>query len=216
MKRIIALLLALMMCLSLCGCGGGNTPKLSLGETVSSDLIELTLSDVQLGYFAEAGAYRYSDKIMVNLDEAYLPSDNSDGFAFFTSSKGHCLVCFDFTIKNIDRDTLDLGNYFYETNLSFTIDYDGNSFAVNGYSIHSGNDGDSRGLIYGDSAVSKNGVDFYAYDGQNILIEAGETYRIKVIGVVNFEPNDLSDPFEITAHLLNSSQKNDDFTFSVN
>ena len=49
MKRVLSLLLALVMCLSLCACGGGNdtadekTPKEAVSDRAKS-LVELTLT----------------------------------------------------------------------------------------------------------------------------------------------------------------------------
>ncbi|MBE6705819.1 MAG: hypothetical protein E7583_11190 [Ruminococcaceae bacterium] len=61
MKRTIAVILAFVMCLSLCACGNGNdapsteatedtaesTIKLALGETASTDIVEFTLDEAQ-------------------------------------------------------------------------------------------------------------------------------------------------------------------------
>lgn len=54
MKRIIAMLLALMLCLPLCACGGDAGDEVQYykpGETVATDLVEFTLDEAEFARF---------------------------------------------------------------------------------------------------------------------------------------------------------------------
>ena len=47
MKKTITLLLALVMCLSMCACGGGKGTLYAIGDTVSTDCAQLTLEALE-------------------------------------------------------------------------------------------------------------------------------------------------------------------------
>ena len=75
MKRTIALILALVMCLSLCACGGGTettnkkeNTKVAIGETASTDLFECTLTRAE-----------FSPRLANVMDEGYLLPDGRYG-----------------------------------------------------------------------------------------------------------------------------------------
>ena len=82
-----------------------------IGDTVSTDIIELTVENADLSYYA---------------DETCEPVENE---GFFTSNTGNTLVCLDFTITNTDSADLDT-NFL---SLYFTALQNGNYSTVKGY-----------------------------------------------------------------------------------
>ena len=80
MKKAMSLILALMMCLSLCACGGEKTTLATVGTTTGSEIVELTVSDIKF-YDGE--------------------------YPFYSVEKaGHTFVTVLFTLKNIGKDNL--------------------------------------------------------------------------------------------------------------
>ena len=177
MKKALSILLVLVMCLSLCACGketddlssnaGGtgtnNTQKNDktganeLGEMVSTDILELTIHDAALSYYATADA---------------VPADNS---SVYVANKGKTLVCLEFTLTNTDRATLDTRDILLE----FNVKQNGNKSRVDGYK--------QAGLYLFGMPISENGQDFVTNNSSNILISAGSTVRIKYVGIISFD-----------------------------
>ena len=48
-----------------------------------------------------------------------------------------------------------------------------------------------------------------------MLLTAGSSYEIKVVGVVGFEPEDLSAPFDLIVQLKNSNDEEETFLYRV-
>lgn len=94
MKRFIAIISILAMAILLVGCGGSSAEQYSLGDTVATDVMEFTLHNAQLSYYA---------------DSMCEPTENEGAY---TSSKGSVLVCLDFELKNTDRVDFDSRQFF--------------------------------------------------------------------------------------------------------
>lgn len=196
MKKAISLLLALVICLSLCACGGSNetganerggsdeTGANELGEMVSTDILELTIHDAVLSYYATADA---------------VPTDNSGAYV---ASKGSTLVCLDFTLTNTDRASLDTRDILLE----FNVKQNSNKSRVDGYK--------QAGLYLYGMPISENGQGFVANNSSNILISAGSTVQIKYVGIIGFDA-DLSSPFELVAKVKTSSGRSEDFVYTI-
>jgi len=128
MKRIIALLLVAVMCLSLAACGGGNemptedtpikettdndTPTeaveddtdLTIGDTVQGDLFELTLTGVE--FSEELNGDSTNDNFLLPV---------TDGENVSTSLKtedGEIYISFTFEYKFIGKTEQTVGTYF--------------------------------------------------------------------------------------------------------
>lgn len=205
MKKVLALVMALVLVLSLAACGGlGKTIKqtVSLGKTVSTDIVDFTLEKAKLSYYASASSTNYAE-----------PINKSDG-GIFSAAKGRVYVCMTFTIKNKDRDHLDVGDSFSNWKMMFTVSYKGKDYPVNGFDL---NDKDGReGLNFSDSVVSYNGGKTFNKNGTlNLIVEEGRTATVRVLGVAKFDPENLNDPFKLTVNIPNSNDKNDYYTYEV-
>ena len=207
MKRALALILTLVMVLSLCGCGAGAKTA-ALGETVSTDILEVTVKKAVLAYSAAGATYNPSTKIISNIDEVCEPSDGG----LYQSNKGRCLLCINFVLTNTDRatiDTMDLG-------IRFTVKQKGKSADVNGYDFNDPDGWAIDGVDLRSMPVSMNGKDFKLNETLNVLISAGKSVEIKYVGVVGFEPDALDDPFEVVVSIPNSAGERETFTYAVN
>ena len=181
----------------------------TIGESVSTDIIEFTLNKAVLGYSAISPQTSTDGKrTTVNPDKALLPPEG-DGNAFFSSSKGRVLACLDFTVKNTDRDILDTDDYIY----SFSVKQDDKYAIVRGYDLN--NKDGQYGLTLQWSPIAVNGGEFTTNDTTNMLLTAGSSYEIKVVGVVGFEPEDLSAPFDLIVQLKNSNDEEETFLYRV-
>ena len=98
MKRIIALVLAAVLCFSFAACGksGDNTTYYKLGDTVSSDILEFTLDKATLAIALN----NIIDNDYCSPKEYNSQTDNDNPFV---CAKGHTYAAFTYTIKNIDR-----------------------------------------------------------------------------------------------------------------
>ena len=156
MKKAISLLLVFVLCLSLCACSNA-TGTTELGEMVSTDILELTIHDAALSYYATADA---------------APTDNS---SVYVASKGSTLVCLEFTLTNTDRVTLDTRDIL----LDLYVKQNGNKSRVDGYK--------QAGLYLFGMPISEDGQGFVANDSSNIRIRAGGTVQIKYVGIIDFD-----------------------------
>ena len=66
MKRAISLILALVLCLSLCACGGG-TQYAKIGDTVATDRIEFVLT-----------RFEFSNHVYASGSSKYLPISDDE------------------------------------------------------------------------------------------------------------------------------------------
>lgn len=209
MKRVLALILTLMTVLSLCGCGAG-TKTAALGETVSTDVMEVTVKKAALAYSAAGASYHSysSTKLVSNIDEACEPADSG----YYQTNKGRCLLCINFVWKNTDRATIDT----QDCSVDFTVKQKGKSADVRGYDINDPDGWAFGGLDLSNMPVSVDGGDFKVNGTMNMRIGAGQSVEIKYVGVVGFEPDDLADPFEVVVSIPNSDGKRESFTYTVN
>ena len=230
MKKLLALILAAALALSLVACGGGggtgdtNTPstpsgggdsipedtgepadyveddtRYQLGDTVSTDILELTVKKASLALYAKGPVYTLSGET-TNIDEAYEPADGSS-YCLFKCNKGRVLVCLDFILKNTDRYDLNTD----DCNIEFVIRKDGDTFDVKGYALNYP-DG-VLGLNYGNSSIATNDGAFIKYEAGNIIMKPNTAYEIKTVGIAGFEAEDLSATFELIATIENSDRK---------
>ena len=163
-----------------------------VGDTVSTDIIELTVGSADLSYYAS---------------ETCEPSENED---FFTSSKGNTLVCMNFTIKNTDRADLDTNFLsFY-----FTALQNGNYSTVKGYDFN--NPDGQFGLNFTHALIAEAPEGGLVENGtSNVLLSPGTSYQIRVVGVANFEADDLSAPFYLMANVPDSDGNIERFIYSI-
>lgn len=165
--------------------------SLPVGETVSTDILEITLNDAQLSYYA---------------NESLEPTENG---GIFTTNKGNTLVRLDFTITNKDRTTLDT-QYL---SMYFTVLQNENFSTVMGYDPNYPNG--QWGLNYAYAFVAEPEGALAANSSSNILLPSEIPLHVIVIGVANFEADDTSAPFYLTANLGNSDKTVEKFMYSI-
>lgn len=210
-KRIVAMFLASVMCLSLCACNGdSNVEKIAVGETASTDLADFTLDNCQF-------TYHVNNTIAGGEDTFLLPTDEPNGS--FDASIGYCYVSLTFTITNKDRgghinfcgiDDLDPDQW----NPNFTLSYNGTDYHVNGYDIHDREGSEDFSLHYAVITDQETGERTYP-ETVNRLIYDGQTIKIRTFGVINLEPEELTDGFDISVDVLNSKGEYETFVYTV-
>ena len=163
-----------------------------VGDTVSTDIIELTVENADLSYYA---------------DETCEPVENE---GFFTSNTGNTLVCLDFTITNTDRADLDT-NFL---SLYFTALQNGNYSTVKGYDFN--NPDGQFGLNFAHALIAAAPEGGFVENGtSNLLLYPGSSYQIRVVGVANFEADDLSAPFYLMANIPDSDGNINRFIYAI-
>lgn len=202
MKRIIALLLALMMCLSLCGCGEDKTPKLAVGETASTDIVDFTLKDAQFAVYLSPVGTNFVEPI-------------EDGDTIFTASVGHSFVSMTFTLKNNDRG----GNLRFDGTFEdwaidgWSVKYNGEEYNIKDLDLNDAN-GNSHHSLSNSAIIHNNGT-VEKYGLSTYILDAGAEVTIRTFGMLDVEPENLTDGFELTIQLPNSSGEFESFTYAV-
>lgn len=177
----------------------------TIGDTVSTDILELSLNNVELSYYAAGAVTSTSDGRTTNVHEACSPLESG---GFYTANKGRTLVCLDFTLTNTDRSSLRTDQYI----LTFSVIQNGDCAVVRGYDL---NNADGRnGLNLSNMPISTNGQDFKTNGTTSIIIKAGETDRIRCVGIIGFDA-DLTDSFELIAQIKNSDGEVEKFIYAI-
>lgn len=155
MKKVFSLFLALVMCLTLVACGGGNAKETyHLGDTVSTDIFEFTLDEAAFAY------------ALNNLkgDNYFAPKEYNaatDKNNPYVAETGETLVAVKYTVKNNGRTSEELykGGFF-------TVKYDGKAYPpvpIGVLTLHASNKADSVLVGAGDTethrAYAEIGVD---------------------------------------------------------
>lgn len=177
----------------------------TVGETVSTDIMEVTVKKAALGYYANAASTSTSTGITANVNEACEPTESG----FYESSKGRCLLCIDFVIKNTDRRGINTSDHI----INFHVNQNGKSAIVRGYDLN--NKDGTYGLDLSRMPISIDGGYFMTNYTENIIIDAGQSMEIKYVGVVGFEPDDLSAPFEVVVDMKNSNGESEKYIYTI-
>ncbi len=231
MKKTLSLLLALVMCLSLAACGGGNdtpaqdtteTPttteaptemttevptepvvKLALGETASTDLADFTLEASQFTYYVSNNSSNY-----------YEPTEEPN--PLYAASIGHCYVSLTFTITNKDRGgSISYAGSFAEWHPNWTVHYGDNDYTVKGFDLNNNDGGYGINLSFSTIMNRETGEIIKKHDSSNYLLSAGETVTLRTFGVIGVDPENLTDGYELTIGVLNSKGEHEYFTYTV-
>lgn len=177
----------------------------TIGDTVSTDIMEVTVNKAELSYYAIGAQTSVGSGKTVNVEEACSPSESG---GFYTANKGRTLACLDFTLTNTDRGSLNTSDYI----ISFYVKQNDNGATVNGYDLN--NDNGMYGLNLSSMPISINGQDFVTNDTRNEIIGAGNSVRIKYVGIIGFDA-DLSAPFELVVDIDNSEGGSEKFIYTV-
>lgn len=222
MKKVIALMLALVMVVSLASCGGNETmssnatetsteseteaqiTKLSLKETVVTDIVGFTIKKAKFSYYASAKSSSYAK-----------PIKKDDG-GIFKASTGRVFVCLTFQVRNYDRGNLDICNSVNNGwNLNFNLGYKGKEYKLRSYDLNN-KDGESFGISLSHSAVQKlDDYEWKTHDSSNEILDPDDWIDIRMVTVAVVEPDSLDDPFEVTVNLPTSSGKDEYYTYVV-
>jgi len=108
-KSIIALVLAMIMVLSLCACGGAGENYYSIGDTVETESVKMTLKDAQFTYAVNG-----------TKDADYLKPTEPSPLTPYVADDGAVMVYYEIDIAAIGRSDIDIDNCDIAT-----ITYDG-------------------------------------------------------------------------------------------
>ena len=148
MRRIIPLVLALVMCLSLCACSGDTgtankeeNTKVAIGEIASTDLFECTLTRAE-----------FAPRLANVMDEGYLLPDGSyGGTTPYVADKGSVYLSFVFELSYLGTEEFDFELGKVESKdldwMNFLAKYD-NSYEFSSFSIAGSVDGTWEDLPY--------------------------------------------------------------------
>lgn len=219
MKKALSLLLALVLCLSLCACDNGETantsepetteqagessiPKLKIGETASTNLVDFTLLNAEFTIYTSATS-----------NSGYLSPVEKP--TIYGAGIGKILMIPAFTITNKDRaGSISVCDSFREDwPFDWTITYDNNEYPVYGFDLNSNNT-----RVETDPGCIIDPLTEYCiekYDCANYLLYAGETVSMRIVTTANFEPKNTDDGFELTVSLPNAYGEIEKFTYVI-
>ncbi len=160
------------------------------GDTVSTDIIELTVNKAELSYYADTTC------------------SASETSGVYTANKGRTLLCLDFTLRNTDRSSLNTSDYL----VNFYVNQNGESVLVKGYDIN--NEDGCYGLMLFNMPLSVNGGVFVHHGTSNEIIRAGDSIQVKYVGIIKMDA-DLSEPFELMIDIVNSDDNRESFLYII-
>lgn len=131
MKKTISLLMALVLCLSLCACGGesntssaDNTPtaqELSIGDIITTDIIEFSLTRVE---FADQLKHTTFSTGQQPDTEYMLPTTEYQSNKTFVADEGYTFLSYSYSLKYTGKEEIEV-----ETAMGISADYN------NGYTF---------------------------------------------------------------------------------
>lgn len=190
MKRLVALLLALIMIIGIAGCSSDTA--YSLGDTVSTDIFELTLDNASLAISLE-------NTLGENF---FLPKEynaEADSRNPYVAAKGHTLVAITYTAKNLDRSTVEADDGWGPSFI--TVEYSGKAYTEEVNNGYSKNNEEEWENIVGLS---------------NLLLQSGEQETRRCYIDIPVEVSSLDDSFKLIFHLPTSDGKTNDYVYKIN
>lgn len=222
MKKAISLILALVMCLSLCACGGissgennaTNAPETTEGpkseiptaqikETVSTDIVDFTLEHSKLTYYVSNSSSTYVEA-------------TEEANSLFAAKIGTCYVSMTVTITNKDRGgSLDFcGGFSAWDPADWSVTYNGEEYEMYGFDLNMDNY-DNISLSYGAIVNKETGKVIDKVGTSNELISAGDTITLRFFGIIKLDPETLNDGFELNVKVPNSKGEYENFKYTV-
>ena len=204
MKKIIAILLVLTMAISFVACGEKEPEivKNNLKDTVATDIVEFTLEDSKLTYYVSNNSATYVE-----------PTETPN--TLYAAKKGTCFVSMTVTIKNIDRGgSLSFAGSFNSWNpCDWSVKYNGETYEMFGFDLNDTN-AKKINLSYGALVNKDTGKVIKRVGTNNALISAGETFTIRMFGIIKTEPTALTDGFDLEVQVP-SSEGHQNFTYTI-
>lgn len=142
MKKLTALLVAIVLCLSLCACGGGNTDvpadkttasvdkndistekAYSLGDTITTDIIEFSLTRVEFSDQLKYATFSTGEQP----DTGYmLPTTEPQSNKTFVANEGYTFLSYSYSLRYTGKEEIEV-----ETAMGISADYnDGYTFEI--------------------------------------------------------------------------------------
>lgn len=183
-----------------------DVPKLSLGEMASTDIVDFTLDNAVFSVYVNP----------TGNDDYLMPVEETDN-TIYSASVGHSLVVTTFTVKNKDRSGhLDLGNgYFGIWSFMWNVLYHNEEYPLKGFDL---NDKDGSWILemYPAAIIDREtGHMLFKNETNNYLLDAGDEISVRTFGVIGVEPDALTDGFELTVNVPNSSGEYENFTYMI-
>ena len=215
MKKILALFLACILCFGLCACGekeGSATetkptadpiPTAQLKETVSTDIVDLTLESSKLTHYVSNVSTNYVE-----------PTETPN--TLYAAKIGTCYVSMTVTITNKDRGgSLDFcGGFSAWDPADWSVTYNEKEYEMYGFDLNM-DDYDNISLSYGAILNKETGEVIDRVGSNNKLISAGETVTLRFFGIIKEDPKSLNDGFELNVKVPNSKGETENFKYIV-
>lgn len=220
MKKFISLLLVGVICFSLCSCANNSSTdkenetevnpsqSFTIGDVISTDIFDLTIDDAQFCFYADGSSMSSSYLTGKVNDTYYLPTETES--SCYVASVGHTLISLTFTVTNKDRVSRRIGGTFEGSGWEFnkwTVRYNGKKYDLNAFNL---NNPDGKNFNIEDAIIRKDDG-FYKADTMDQLLDSNESMTIRVLGIVNVDPENLSDNFELNVNVQNSKDKDEKF-----
>ncbi len=216
MKRMLAVAMSMfIVILNVCGCGStgisiseqgketessvgvtseesiNDTMSFALNTTVSTDRVDFTLEKAE---FTIACSNTVDDNYLLP-KEYDAANDNSNPHV---ASVGKTLVALTFTITNRDRTSLKVSDSS-GWHLDWKVFYKGNEWRLKRQGV------DSYGIDLHYAAIQENDGSWKQSDTDNKILQPGQSITVRTYGVLDMEPDDLSDDFVLAVNLPSSS-----------
>lgn len=177
--------------------------KLALGETASTDLAEFTLEKSSLTYYVSNESTNY-------VEPTDVPNE------LFAASLGHCYVSLTFTLANKDRGgAISFAGTFGEWDPDLTVSYGGEDYHVKGFDLNDNAGGYYLRLDWAAVIDRDSGKILNKHNSSNYLLIAGETVTLRTFGIIDVEPDALTDGFEIKVGVPTVGGGYEYFTYTV-
>lgn len=131
MRKVLVLMLTAALALSLVACGGGggtgdttaDMKELTLGDTITTDIIEFSLTRVEFANQLKYATFSTSKKPDA---EYMLPTTEPQSNKAFVADEGYTLLSYSYSLKYIGKEEIEV-----KTAMGISADYnDGYTFEV--------------------------------------------------------------------------------------
>ena len=175
----------------------------AIGETVSTDIVELTLDRAEFatalynGISTEAVLGQIPvDEVELGLPKEYGASADADNP--YVAPVGHVLVAYTVTVSNLDRTARDLDEW--SSSDFITLTYSNQELTA-----------DKKETVL---IISADGS-LYSSPVLNLPLAASDTSTFRRYAEFAIEPEALTDPFRLTFSLPNSQDEKERFTYQI-
>ncbi len=201
MKKIFSLLLAFTIIFSFYACGDSNLTVYSVGNSVESDILKLTLDNAQFAIklnSSSSATYAQMKAGKVTLSEEYFTAEEYDpsmdaGLAY-VAPKGHTYVAIEFKAENLDRSSVSHGHDFV------SVEYNEEKY-------------EDLEVNYGCSSI--NGYKWENYDMSGFSLLAGETEYFRAYVDIPVDVDSLDDEFNLIFSIPNSKGDVEKFKYHI-